>query len=65
MNTGWRLPTHGCHSSIRRGNYEDPEVFPNDIVIVGDSPERRRFKDVLAALPALLSPLILLTQVVK
>jgi polysaccharide export outer membrane protein len=51
--------------AIRRGNYEDPEVFPNDIVIVGDSPERRRFKDILAALPALLSPIILLTQVVK
>lgn len=51
--------------AIRRGNYADPEVFPNDIVIVGDSPERRRFKDILAAVPALLSPLVLLTQVVK
>jgi len=51
--------------AIRRGNYADPEVFPNDIVIVGDSPERRRFKDILTALPALVSPLVLLTQVVK
>lgn len=52
-------------SAIRRGNYEDPEVFPNDIVIVGDSPARRRFKDILTAVPALLSPLVLLTQVAK
>jgi len=51
--------------AIRRGNYSDPEVFGNDVVIVGDSPERRRMKDVLTALPALLSPLVLLTQVVK
>jgi polysaccharide export outer membrane protein len=51
--------------AIRRGNYEDPEVFPSDIVIVGDSPERRRFQSILTALPALLSPLVLLTQVVR
>jgi len=47
---------------IRRGNYADPEIFPNDIVIVGDSPQRRMFKDILAATPALLSPLILLAR---
>lgn len=48
--------------AIRRGNYADPEIFPNDVVIVGDSPQRRMFKDVLAAAPALLSPLILLSR---
>ncbi len=48
--------------AIRRGNYADPEIFPNDIVIVGDSPQRRLFKDVLATAPALLSPLILLSR---
>ena len=51
--------------AIRRGNYGDPEVFGNDIVIVGDSPQRRRMKDILTAMPALLSPLVLLTQVVR
>lgn len=51
--------------AIRRGNYGDPEVFANDIVIVGDSPERRRFKDILQALPALVSPLVILTQVIR
>lgn len=48
--------------AIRRGNYPDPEIFPNDVVIVGDSPQRRMFKDVLQTAPALLSPLILLLR---
>ena len=48
--------------AIRRGNYSDPEIFPNDVVIVGDSPARRRFKDILQATPAMLSPLILLAR---
>lgn len=48
--------------AIRRGNYADPEIFPNDVVVVGDSPQRRMFKDILAATPALLSPLILLAR---
>ncbi len=48
--------------AIRRGNYADPEIFPNDVVIVGDSPQRRMFKDVLQTFPALLSPLILLAR---
>lgn len=51
--------------AIRRGNYEDPEVYANDIVVVGNSPARRRFRDVLTALPALLSPIVLVTQLVK
>jgi polysaccharide export outer membrane protein len=48
--------------AIRRGNYADPEIFPNDVVIVGDSPQRRLFKDVLQTAPALLSPVILLLR---
>lgn len=48
--------------AIRRGNYEDPEIFPNDVVIVGDSPQRRQFKDILTITPAFLSPLILLAR---
>lgn len=47
---------------IRRGNYPDPEVFPGDIVIVGDSPQRRMFQDILKVTPALLSPIILLAR---
>lgn len=46
--------------AIRRGNYADPEVYPNDVVIVGDSPARRRFQDILQASPLLTTPLIIL-----
>lgn len=48
--------------SIRGGYYEDPEIYPNDIVMVGDSPGRRLFKDALALIPLLTTPLIILLQ---
>jgi polysaccharide biosynthesis/export protein len=44
--------------AIRRGAYDDPEVFANDVVVVGDSSGRRLFKDGLQILPALVTPLI-------
>lgn len=47
---------------IRRGNYADPEIFPNDVVVVGDSPQRRMYKDLLGTIPAFLSPIILLAR---
>jgi polysaccharide biosynthesis/export protein len=48
--------------AIRRGNYEDPEIFANDVVVVGDSPGRRLFKDGLQVIPALITPVILLLR---
>ncbi|MEZ0244956.1 MAG: polysaccharide biosynthesis/export family protein [Sphingomonas sp.] len=48
--------------AIRRGNYADPEIFANDIIIVGDSAARRRFKDILQVVPIAISPLVLLLQ---
>lgn len=48
--------------AIRRGNYPDPEVFPTDIVVVGDSKERRLFRDLLQVVPLLTTPIILLTR---
>ena len=48
--------------AIRRGSYEDPEVFANDVVIVGDSSARRIFKDFLQIAPLLTTPIILLLQ---
>jgi polysaccharide export outer membrane protein len=45
-------------AAIRRGNYEDPEIFANDVVVVGDSATLRRMKDFLTILPAITSPLI-------
>jgi polysaccharide biosynthesis/export protein len=44
--------------AIRRGYYDDPEVFANDVVVVGDSSARRIFKDALQIVPLLTTPLI-------
>lgn len=46
--------------AIRRGNYNDPEIFANDVVVVGESATRRLFKDALQTAPAVLTPLIYL-----
>jgi len=46
--------------AIRRGNYDDPEIFANDIVIVGDSKSRRLFRDIITASPLLSTPLLIL-----
>ncbi|NYT39210.1 polysaccharide export protein [Sphingomonas sp. R-74633] len=48
--------------AIRSGYYGDPEVFANDVIVVGDSQARRVFRDVLQATPLLTAPLILLLQ---
>jgi polysaccharide export outer membrane protein len=42
-------------TAIERGNYPDPQLFPNDIVMVGDSIQRRRLDDFLQLLPPLLT----------
>jgi len=46
--------------AIHRGVYADPEIFANDIVIIGDSPARRMFRDVVQAAPLITTPLIYL-----
>ena len=44
---------------IRQGAYPDPAIYANDLIVVGDSPARRRFKDILQTAPLLLTPLII------
>lgn len=44
--------------AIRRGYYDDPEIFANDIVIVGDSAARRIFRDILQASPLITTPVV-------
>jgi polysaccharide biosynthesis/export protein len=44
--------------AIRRGYYDDPEVFANDVVVVGDSSARRIFEKALQVVPLLSTPLI-------
>jgi polysaccharide biosynthesis/export protein len=48
--------------AIRRGGYPDPEVFANDVVVVGDSSARRLFKNALQIAPLLTTPIVLLLQ---
>lgn len=47
---------------IQRGNYADPAVYPNDVVMVGDSPNRRRLDTILKFFPLLTSSLLLLDR---
>lgn len=49
-------------SAIRRGAYDDPSIFANDVIVVGDSPQRRLFRDFLGITPLLASPLVALLQ---
>jgi polysaccharide export outer membrane protein len=48
--------------AIRRGAYADPEVFANDVVVVGDSPARRLFASLVQLAPVLSGPLIVALQ---
>lgn len=48
--------------AIRRGLYEDPAIYANDVVIVGDSPQRRMFRDVVGLAPLLASPIVALLR---
>lgn len=48
--------------AIRNGVYDDPEIFANDVVMVGESRARRLFRDVLSASPLLTTPLIIALQ---
>lgn len=49
-------------NAIRRGVYTDPPIYANDVVIVGNSPARRVFKDFVSLSPLLAGPLIAILQ---
>lgn len=49
-------------SAIQRGAYEDPAIYGNDIVVVGESKARRLFASILQAVPLLTTPLVVLLQ---
>lgn len=44
--------------AIRRGAYADPVLYPNDIVVVGDSPGRRLLQQFVQVAPLFVSPLV-------
>lgn len=49
--------------AIQRGNYADPTLYPNDVVIVGDSPARRRLDNILRFAPLLSTSAILIDRI--
>lgn len=49
-------------AAIRQGAYDDPPVFANDVIVVGDSPQRRLFRDFVSLSPILAAPLIAIVQ---
>lgn len=44
--------------ALRRGMYDDPAIYANDVIVVGDSPARRMFRDVVSLAPLLAAPLV-------
>lgn len=48
--------------AIRRGAYDDPAIYANDVIVVGDSPQRRMFRDLVSLAPILAAPLIAVLQ---
>lgn len=49
-------------AAIRRGSYPDPPVYAGDVIIVGNSPARRLFRDILQASPLFVTPIVALLQ---
>lgn len=48
--------------AIRRGAYDDPAIYANDVIVVGDSPQRRLFRDFVSVAPLLAAPLVAFLQ---
>lgn len=44
--------------AIRQGLYPDPEIYPNDVVFVGESGGRRAFQTIIASGGLLAAPLV-------
>lgn len=49
-------------TAIRRGLYSDPEIYANDLIVVGDSPQRRLFRDFIGVAPLLAAPIVAFLQ---
>lgn len=56
---GVRLAALYDLDGIRHGSYPDPDVYPNDVVMVGDNASRRMFKDFLTTFSLVSGPLII------
>jgi len=54
---GERLATLYNIKAISRGAYNDPRIYPNDTIVVGDDKARRLFDDVVGVATILVTPL--------
>lgn len=45
-------------AAIRRGIYADPMIYPQDVVIVGNSPARQMFRDFISVSPLIAAPIV-------
>lgn len=48
--------------AIRRGTYEDPDIYAGDIIVVGDSPGRRMFRDFVGMSSLIAAPIVALVN---
>jgi polysaccharide export outer membrane protein len=48
--------------AIRQGLYADPEIYPNDVVVVGEDRARRLFRDLIQGSGLITTPIIALLQ---
>jgi polysaccharide biosynthesis/export protein len=48
--------------AIRSGVYADPQIYANDVVVVGESQARRLFRDIIQGTGLIMTPIIALLQ---
>lgn len=51
--------------AIQRGNYADPQVYPNDVIMVGESQSRRMIDNILRYTQLIASPVILVDRITR
>jgi polysaccharide export outer membrane protein len=49
--------------AIQQGNYPDPQLYANDVVMVGDSASKRRLETILQFVPVLSTAVILIDRI--
>jgi len=59
---GQRMATLYNLEAISRGLYEDPQIYANDTIVVGDSDARRLFQDIIGAATLIATPVTILLQ---
>jgi len=59
---GQRMATLYDIQAISRGVYDDPDIYPNDVVAVGDNNSRRLFDDIVGAATLIATPITVFLQ---